>query len=541
MPEPVPPTPCRRPELLVGPLGDHRFAVSDPRSGQYFQMGEEEAFLLSRLDGRHTPQKIREAFAHRFGSPLRAEDLQDFLQLAEAQGFLQKEVPGDQPPFDEVPLYASVFAQSHELYRRAEQVIAGATTHDRRDFGPFPIFVSRADGPYKWDVAGRRLLDFWMGHGALLCGHNFPPVVRAVQQQAALGTHYGACHELEVRWAEQICRLIPSADRVRFTASGTEATQLALRIARAYTGRPLIVKFRGHFHGWHDEAMAHFYDSTTAGINPGTSLHVAVAETDSLDVTLDLLARPDVAGVILEPAGGGSGALPWSRELLQTLRVATRDHGSLLIFDEVISGFRHGPGGVQQTVGVRPDLTTLAKILCGGLPGGAVVGRTDIMAVFGGGTRLGQRFVRVPHTGTYNGNPLSAAAGIAMLEAIADGQAQDQARTNAARLAQQVNEAAASERVDVYLYTNNSSVYHVLVGAHATGVPLGPSPAVTALHYSHPERYARLRRTLLLEGLDTHPLHGWVSAVHAGEALDEAVAAFARAFHRLRHEDDFRY
>ena len=216
---------------------------------------------------------------------------------------------------------------------------------------------------------GRRpagaLIDYWTGHGALLFGHGFAAVVEAVARQVGRGTHLGAGHELEVRWAELVRELVPSAERVRFTASGTEATQLALRVARACTGRPRVVKFHGHFHGWHDEAMAHFYPPAESGFSPGAVEHCAAADASSPDEAEALLAGGDVAALLLEPGGGSSGALAWSREQLLRLREATRRHGTLLVFDEVISGFRHSPGGVQQVAGVLPDLTTLAKILCG--------------------------------------------------------------------------------------------------------------------------------------------------------------------------------
>src|SRR5262249_35422702 len=160
------------------------------------------------------------------------------------------------------------------------------------------------------------------------------------------GTHYGACHEAEVRWAELVCRLIPSAQRVRFTASGTEATLLALRTARAFTGRPRVVKLQRNFHGWHDEAMGHYLPTEASGFSRAALAGVAVAS--SLESVEQLLAAGDVAGVILEPGGGSSGALPYSREFLQQLRDVTRANGTLLIFDEVITGFRVSPGGVQE-------------------------------------------------------------------------------------------------------------------------------------------------------------------------------------------------
>jgi glutamate-1-semialdehyde 2,1-aminomutase len=190
--------------------------------------------------------------------------------------------------------------------------------------------------------------------------------------------------------------------------------------------------------------------------------------------------------------------------------------------------------------GVLPDLTTLAKILCGGLPGGAVAGRADVMAVFGAGTPRDQRWAQVPHTGTFNGNPLSAAAGIALLEHVADGVPQAKAHAAAERLVELVNQAADANRVDVHLYTNGTSIYHLLIGARTAGLPLGPSEAVTRLLSSHPERYALLRRALLLEGVDTHLVHGWVSAAHDEEIVRATADAFDRAFGRLRQVEGFR-
>ena len=433
--------------------------------------------------------------------------------------------------------YEQRLAASLLVARRARKVIAGATTHDRRDFGPFPVYYTRAKGAYKWDVSGRRIIDYWMGHGALLMGHGFAPVVNAVARQVRRGTHFGGCHEQEVRWAELICKLIPSAEKVRFTSSGTEATQLALRVARAYTGKNVIVKFLNHFHGWHDEAMGHFYEARQAGINTATLNNLCVA--DSVESAVKFMKKYSVAGVILEPGGGSGGGLPLGHDALQGLRDATRKHNVVLIFDEVITGFRRSPGGVQQVAGVIPDVTTLAKIVSGGLPGGAVAGRADIMNVFGNGTDRGGWLARVPHTGTFNANPLSAAAGVAMLETIANGKAQRAARAAAHEMCTLVNQAAQDNGVDVHLYTNGCSVYHILIGARRAGYPLEASPAVVSLYRDSPTRYAMLRRALLLEGVDSHPLHGWVSAVHNKKVLNETADAFARAFKRLRNEDGF--
>ena len=499
-----------------------------------------QAHLL--IDGHHRAARCLQEglpFAAFLLSEQESKDIllrtPDHPEFREAVSFSEADfLAGETIVGDITRAYADKFAASRRLSDRGGTVIAGATTHDRRNFGPFRVYVDRCDGAYKWDVAGNRLIDFWMGHGTLLMGHGYAPVVEAIRRQVERGTHYGACHELEVRWAELICRLVPSAQQVRFTSSGTEANLLAGRVARAFTGRKRIVKFDGHFHGWHDEGMAYFFDHDASGFHPDADKHLGLAHQLQPDEVLGMLSQGDVAAVLLEPGGGSAGGLPFSPQFLQTLREATAAHGTLLIFDEVVSGFRHAPGGVQQATGVIPDLTTLAKILCGGLPGGTVVGRADIMAVFGSGTQVNGRKAQVPHTGTFNANPMSAAAGIAMLENIGDGAAQEQAAEQTERLVRGVNRAARRYGLDVTLYKNETSIYHILIGAHRLAAPLAPSPAVTQLYRSGTHLYALLRRTLLLEGLDTHPVHGWVSAVHTDEVIDESIEAFDRAFARLR-------
>src|SRR5207249_1910821 len=226
-----------------------------------------------------------------------------------------------------------------------------------------------------------------------------------------------------------VTKLIPGAEHVRFTMSGTEATHLAMRVARAYTGRSKIVKFTGHFHGWHDGAVAGVnppYEVPMSAGVPGAMLDQMVIcppnDIKAVDVALE---RGDVAAVILEPAGGSSGTIPTIPGYLQELREVTRRHDVVLIFDEVITGFRYAPGGAQEYYGVTPDLTTLAKIVAGGLPGGAVCGATKYMAMLGfRGDPTWDRASRVAHAGTFNANPLSAAAAIATLTLVADGSLQ---------------------------------------------------------------------------------------------------------------------
>src|SRR5215813_10621155 len=229
--------------------------------------------------------------------------------------------------------YHALHPKSLALFERARGVIPGGVTHDGRHLRPFPIYVERAQGSRKWDVDGHEYVDYWMGHGALFLGHCHPAVVRAIQEQAARGTHLGACHELEVRWAELITKLIPSAEMVRFTMSGTEATHLALRLARAYTGRPKVVKFHGHFHGWHDGVVAAvnppFDVPMSAGVPSAVLDQALLAQPNDIKAVATLLERGDVAAVILEPAGGQSGTTPTIPGYLQELReLTTRDRKS---------------------------------------------------------------------------------------------------------------------------------------------------------------------------------------------------------------------
>src|SRR5213594_5152768 len=322
--------------------------------------------------------------------------------------------------------YRARHARSAALWERARRSIPGGITHDIRHLAPFPTYVERAAGTRKWDVDGNEYIDYWMGHGALFLGHCHPAVVKAVQEQMARGTHLGACHELEVRWAELVTQLIPCAELVRFTMSGTEATHLAMRVARAYTGRSKIVKFTGHFHGWHDGAVAGVnppYEVPMSAGVPGSILdQVAICPPNDIKAVQNALERGDVAAVILEPAGGQSGTTPTIPGYLQELRALTERNQVVLIFDEVITGFRYSPGGAQQYFGVTPDMTTLAKIVAGGLPGAAVCGKKALMSSMAHrGDSVWDRAERVAQNGTFNSNPVCAAAAVATLELVADG------------------------------------------------------------------------------------------------------------------------
>ncbi len=432
-------------------------------------------------------------------------------------------------------LYRQANPRSFALAERARRVIPGGITHDIRDLKPFPVYVERAQGTRKWTVDGQELIDYWMGHGALLLGHNHPAILQAVQEQLVRGTHFGACHELEVRWAELIQRLVPSAERVRFTSSGTEATHLALRLCRAHTGKPKVVKLEGHFHGWHDYFMAGvkppYEVPSSAGI-PGESLgQVLLCPPNDLAAMEGLLAtHADVAAVILEPGGGSSGTIPTAPGYLQGLRELTRKHGVVLIFDEVITGFRISPGGVQQAAGVTPDITTLAKILAGGLPGGAVVGRADIL------DRLAfrddpawNRKARVAQAGTYNANPLAAAGGIAMLGRVAEGEVHQRADRAAAALREELAGVWRRLGAPGGVYGDSSILNYSLEADLSLPLPISPGGHRRLQMLANPDAYHALRCALILNGVDICPLHGWVSAIHGDEEIVRTVQGFEKA------------
>jgi glutamate-1-semialdehyde 2,1-aminomutase len=431
--------------------------------------------------------------------------------------------------------YRAKHPKAAALAERARKAIPGGITHDIRHVLPFPIYVDRARGSRKWDVDGHEYVDYWMGHGALFLGHCHPAVVEAVREQAGRGTHLGASHELEVRWAELVNGLVPCAELTRFTMSGTEATHLALRVARAYTGRPRIVKLAGHFHGWHDGVVAAvnppFEVPLSAGVPDATLDQVLICPPNDVKAVETMLERGDVAAVILEPAGGQAGTTPTIPGYLHELRALTRRHEVLLIFDEVITGFRYSPGGAQEYFGVTPDLTTLAKIVAGGLPGGALCGARDVMAMIAHrGDPTWDRSQRVAHAGTFNANPLSAAAAIATLEIVADAALQARASKRGEELRQGLRDAMRRASAPGAVY-GECSISHVSFEG---------APGLAG--FDRPRRgdlYHLLRCALINNGVDCSPHHGWVSAVHTEEDVERTIAAYERAFRAMAAEGAF--
>jgi glutamate-1-semialdehyde 2,1-aminomutase len=389
-----------------------------------------------------------------------------------------------------------------DLAERAQRVLPGGATHTARSYDP-RIYVARSSGSRKWLIDGTELIDYTMGHGALLLGHAHPAVVEAVREQVARGTHYGAASPLEVEWAELITTLVPSADKVRFTASGTEAVMLALRVARAATGRDRVVKLEEHFHGWSDVVSAFIDDDGTIRTPPGVPQILGdlttVVPTRDPSALEAALARRDVAALILEPSGAHYGRMPLDPSFIGAARAACSATGTVLVFDEVVTGFRVSPGGMQARLGITPDLSVLGKVMAGGLPGGAVAGQADLLELLS---------TKIEHPGTFNANPLSAAAGITTLRLVADGGPQRNADTYAANLAREWSGALVAAGIPGEV-TRMSSILHI---------KLADSGA-----------QARLANAMRAERIDPLNTSAFCSSVHTIADLEQSAAAFARA------------
>ncbi len=442
-------------------------------------------------------------------------------------------------------LYRDRTPGSARLAREAASCFPSGITHDSRHLKPYGIYVDHALGAHKWDVDGRRYVDYFGGHGALLLGHNHPEVLQAIHAALDKGSHFAAGQEAEIRWAQAVRQLVPSAERVRFTSSGTEATLMALRLARAFTGRRKILRFRGHFHGWHDDMTSghatHFDGSPTPGVTAAVAANTVLLEAGDPDAVSALFAAdPDIAAVILEPLGAATGQVPVDTAFLAALRELTAAHEVLLIFDEVVTGFRVSPGGVQAESGVTPDLTALAKILAGGLPGGAVVGREDILDRLDFEASRSRNQEKIYHPGTFNANPVSAAAGATALEVLSRSQACGHAADTARLLRDSLNQVLLDLDVPWAAY-GTSSAFHLFLNPAGRKIdPADFDPAVLSreeLQGNPPEEVRKLRLAMLVNGID---LSGWpgglTSLAHGPEDVQATADAFRESLLMLRRE-----
>jgi glutamate-1-semialdehyde 2,1-aminomutase len=354
--------------------------------------------------------------------------------------------------------YRSATPRSRALHEKAVAAMPGGTTRTTTYFDPYPLYIERGAGSRVWDVDGTERLDMLGNYTAMILGHAHPKVVEAIRRQAGRGTGFAAANPLEVELATLLCERVPSLDAVRFCNSGTEATMFAMRLARAFTGRPKIARMEGGYHGTHDLAEV----STHPEVAEAGPADAPVARPDSIgtprwaleqtvvlpfnnpDAADAILRRQgsEVAAVILEPVIGAGGVIAATPEFLHRLRAITRELRMLLIFDEVIS-LRVGPGGAQEMYGVTPDLTTMGKIIGGGLPVAAFGGRADVMEMLDP-----RREGSIAQGGTYNGNPLGMAAGLAtMTELTPD--VYEELNRRGERVAELLREVVASREIPV--------------------------------------------------------------------------------------------
>jgi glutamate-1-semialdehyde 2,1-aminomutase len=422
--------------------------------------------------------------------------------------------------------------RSHRLFGRAQRLLPGGVDSPVRAFksvGGSPLFVKRAFGATLVDVDGNKYIDYVMSWGPLIHGHAPKSLVQAIARAAKDGTSFGAPSPLEVALAERVTKLMPSIERVRFVNSGTEAAMSALRVARAATKRDRVIKFQGCYHGHADAFLVQagsgaltFGTPDSPGVTAGSSADTLVASYNDLESVRALFAanRDRIAAVIVEPIAGNMGVVPPAEGFLSGLRDACTAHGALLIFDEVISGFRASAGGAQKTLGIRPDLTCLGKIIGGGLPVGAYGGRADLMALVSPSGPVYQ-------AGTLSGNPLAMTAGIWSLDRLSPKLYRDLAALGT-RLAHGLAEAAREAGGALQV----NAVGSVLT-PFFTDKPVRDYASATS---ANTDAYARFFRGMLQRGVYPPPsqFEAWfLSAAHTAKDVERTVAAAKAALREL--------
>jgi glutamate-1-semialdehyde 2,1-aminomutase len=423
--------------------------------------------------------------------------------------------------------------RNEELFGRAQRVIPGGVNSPVRAFravGGTPLFVARGEGAYIWDAEGARYVDYVGSWGPLIVGHAHPEVVQAVERAARQGLSFGAPTETELEMAELLCRLVPAMEQVRLVNSGTEATMSAIRLARGFTGRTKIVKFEGCYHGHADALLVKagsgaltLGQPSSAGVPAETVAHTLVLDyndTSEVERSFDE-AGSTIAAVIVEPVAGNMNLVRPASGFLQRLRELCTRHGALLIFDEVMTGFRLGPGGAQALFGIQPDLTTLGKVMGGGMPVGAFGGRRDIMHTI---APLGP----VYQAGTLSGNPVALAAGLATLKLTREPGFYEKLTDAANTLCERLTGAASKVGVPFSAQSVGG-----MFGVYFRETP--PSTYAEVMQCDS-ARFNRFFHAMLQEGVYFAPSAyeaGFVSSAHGAAEIDATVAAATRAFERL--------
>ena len=419
------------------------------------------------------------------------------------------------------------------LFERAQRVIPGGVNSPVRAFravGGTPRFFERAAGAYLWDADGRRYIDYVGSWGPMVLGHTHPAVVSAVQGAAARALSYGAPTAEETQLAERLCELVPSLERVRLVSSGTEATMTAIRLARGFTGRKLIVKFEGCYHGHADALLVKagsgaltFGNPSSAGVPEETAAHTVVLNYNDTAQVRELFSRQgrEIAGVIVEPVAGNMNLVLPAAGFLEALREECTRHGAVLILDEVMTGFRVALGGAQARFGIKPDITTLGKVIGGGLPLGALGGRRDIMEKL---APLGP----VYQAGTLSGNPIAVAAGLATLQLVVQ-----------PRLLERIE---ATTQALVEGLSSEARKRGVVFSAQSIGSMFGlyfreaPPKSFAEVMQCDRDRFNKFFHAMLESGVYLAPSAyeaGFVSAAHGETEIEATLAAARAAFGRV--------
>jgi glutamate-1-semialdehyde 2,1-aminomutase len=418
-------------------------------------------------------------------------------------------------------------ARSEELFAQAVELLPGGVSSPVRAFravGGTPLFIERGEGAYLVDVDGNRYVDHVLSWGPLVLGHAHPRVVAALEEALRKGTSFGAPSALELELASLIRAAVPSVERLRFVSSGTEATMSALRVARAFTGKSKIVKFVGCYHGHADlllvkagSGVATLGLPDSPGVTPGAVADTLTAPFNDVAAVASLFAEhDDIAAVIVEPVAGNMGLVLPRPGFLDGLRELTSSHGALLVFDEVMTGFRVHPGGAQALYGVTPDLTTLGKVIGGGLPVGAYGGRAEIMELVAPAGPVYQ-------AGTLSGNPLAMTAGIETLRILSEPGAWDGLERASARLEEGLRSLGGLQ------VARAGSIFGVFFADE-------PVTDWEAAKVADTERFAAFHRAMLERGVYLAPSQfeaGFVSTAHGDAEIDATIAAAEAALARI--------
>ena len=424
--------------------------------------------------------------------------------------------------------------KSEALFAQAREILPGGVNSPVRAFravGGQPLFIERGEGAYLVDVDGNRYVDYIMSWGPLILGHAHPDVVAALQQALLRGTSYGAPCPQEIELAQLVQAQMPNMEMMRFVNSGTEATMSVLRLARAFTGRSKIIKFEGNYHGHADMLLVQAGSGVATlglpdspGVPAATVADTLVARYNDLDSVARLFEEfpNDIAALILEPVVGNMGLVPPLTDFLPGLRKLTESYGALLVFDEVMTGFRVHPGGAQTLFDIKPDLTALGKVIGGGLPVGAYGGRRDIVEMV---APVGPMY----QAGTLSGNPLAMTAGIATIQGLTAPGAWEKMEQMGDRLMQGLHARAEENKIPL-----SYSKVGTMWGMFFTDGPVTDWPSAKQ---SDTQRFARYHQSMLAQGIYLAPSQfeaGFLSTAHGVQEIDATLDAAARAFASLK-------